>query len=196
MRGCFVRILPFYISLNVYRQAMPALQFFAMVSLESIFSDYVIRAIDMTKKKLMSSLVALALFSVLLAGCSKGASEPPSASPTNTQTAPENRLPASQSPTESYPKSSASPTPSVPSPKATQPATPKVPAQYQSLYDQLQGYVGDEDRQISAQWDGSSYPVNYAAELITADTNAGPGILQTSTQQVMAEEWTVRVVWE
>jgi hypothetical protein len=63
-----------------------------------------------------------------------------------------------------------------------------VPTQYQSLYNQLQGYINDDDKQISAGWDGSSYPVNYAAELITADTNAGPGILQASTQKVMIEE--------
>ena len=52
----------------------------------------------------------------------------------------------------------------------------------------MQTYVNDADKQVSAAWDGNSYAVNYAAELLTADTNAGPGILQASTQQVMIEE--------
>jgi hypothetical protein len=52
----------------------------------------------------------------------------------------------------------------------------------------LQSYVTNNINQITAQWDGSFYPVNYSAELITADTNAGPGILQSSEQQTMMEE--------
>jgi hypothetical protein len=52
----------------------------------------------------------------------------------------------------------------------------------------LQGYVTNNISQITAQWDGSSYPVNYSAELVTADTNAGPGILQSTEQQTMIEE--------
>jgi len=52
----------------------------------------------------------------------------------------------------------------------------------------LQSYVTNNINQITSQWDGSTYPVNYSAELITADTNAGPGILQSSQQQVMIEE--------
>lgn len=63
-----------------------------------------------------------------------------------------------------------------------------MPTQYQSLYSQLQGYISSDDELISALWDGSSYPVRYAAELLTADANAGPGILQSNTQQVMNEE--------
>jgi len=52
----------------------------------------------------------------------------------------------------------------------------------------LQGYITSNTGQITSQWDGSSYPVDYAAELVTADTNAGPGILQSSEQQAMLNE--------
>jgi hypothetical protein len=65
---------------------------------------------------------------------------------------------------------------------------PAVPALYQPLYNQLQGYITNSIGQIAAQWDGSAYPVNYSAELVTADTNAGPGILQNSEQQIMIDE--------
>jgi hypothetical protein len=67
-------------------------------------------------------------------------------------------------------------------------SAPSVPPLYQPLYNQLQGYVTNSINLITAQWDGSSYPVNYSAELITADTNAGPGILQNSEQQTMINE--------
>jgi hypothetical protein len=63
-----------------------------------------------------------------------------------------------------------------------------VPAQYASLYNQLEGYVTTDDKLVSSQWDGTVYPVNYAAELITADTNAGPGILTASERQMMTAE--------
>jgi hypothetical protein len=52
----------------------------------------------------------------------------------------------------------------------------------------LQGYVTANISQITSQWNGSYYPVNFAAELVTADTNAGPGILQSSEQQTMLNE--------
>jgi hypothetical protein len=63
-----------------------------------------------------------------------------------------------------------------------------VPAQYTSLYNQLEGYVTIDDKLVSSQWDGTVYPVNYAAELLTADTNAGPGILTSSERQMMTAE--------
>jgi hypothetical protein len=63
-----------------------------------------------------------------------------------------------------------------------------VPAQYASLYNQLEGYVTTDDKLVSSQWDGTVYPVNYAAELLTADTNAGPGILTSSERQMMTAE--------
>ncbi len=63
-----------------------------------------------------------------------------------------------------------------------------VPAEYQSLYTQLQIYLNDADKLVSAAWDGSSYPVGYSAELLTADANAGPSILNANDQKVMFEE--------
>jgi len=65
---------------------------------------------------------------------------------------------------------------------------PLIPPLYQPLYNQLQGYVANNINQITAQWDGSAYTVNYGAELITADTNAGPDILQNSERQTMIDE--------
>ena len=67
-------------------------------------------------------------------------------------------------------------------------ATPIIPGAYLPLYNQLQGYVTADSNLISSNWDGSTYPVNYAAELLTADTNAGPGILTTSERQTMLTE--------
>jgi hypothetical protein len=52
----------------------------------------------------------------------------------------------------------------------------------------LEGYVTTDDKLVSSQWDGTVYPVNYAAELLTADTNAGPGILTSSERQMMTAE--------
>ncbi|MGA3094498.1 MAG: hypothetical protein ABSD79_03850 [Dehalococcoidales bacterium] len=69
-----------------------------------------------------------------------------------------------------------------------QSSPPPIPTLYQSLYAQLQQYLEADNQLINTQWDGSEYAVNYAAELLKADANAGPGILQSSTQQVMNEE--------
>lgn len=63
-----------------------------------------------------------------------------------------------------------------------------VPAEYQDLYNQLQASIAAADRQVSATWDGSKYPVNYAAELLSADSNGGFGILNVNVRKVMAEE--------
>jgi hypothetical protein len=59
---------------------------------------------------------------------------------------------------------------------------------YQPLYTQLQGYISTANGSINTQWDGSNYPVKYSAELLNADANAGTGILQSSTQQLMMDE--------
>ena len=72
--------------------------------------------------------------------------------------------------------------------KTTNSPTQTIPAQYFSLYNQLQDYVSNDDSLISKQWDGTTYGVNYAAELLTADTNAGPGILATGERQMMMAE--------
>lgn len=79
-------------------------------------------------------------------------------------------------------------TSSPPTPSISQPSSPPVPGIYQSLYSQLKEYLDSDNQVINSLWDGSIYPVNYAAELLTADANAGPGILQTSSQQVMMQE--------
>ena len=112
--------------------------------------------------------------------------------PSLSTTSPFTTLPPSTIPPTSTPPTSTTSSPPTISPTpATAPATqtvPAVPAQYQSLYNQLQGYISDADQQISSQWNGSNYAEGYAAELITADANAGPGVLQSGTQQVMMEE--------
>ena len=84
--------------------------------------------------------------------------------------------------------STPAPTTILPSTTGTAISNAPVPTLYQSLYSQLQSYVTSNFSQITSQWNGSSYPVNYAAELVTADTNAGPGILQSSEQQAMLNE--------
>jgi hypothetical protein len=63
-----------------------------------------------------------------------------------------------------------------------------VPSEYQGLYSQLKAYLDSCDQLINSSWDGTTYTVSYAAELLTADANAGPGILQNSSQQVMIQE--------
>ena len=72
--------------------------------------------------------------------------------------------------------------------------TPIIPLAYLPLYNQLQGYVTTANNLINSSWDGSTYPVNYAAELLTADTNAGPGILTTSERQTMLAELDGEVI--
>ena len=144
------------------------------------------------------------LFAILLAGCGTVTSVPASAvGPTSTSIAEPITQTTSNiigSPTSSAAVTSTSAVPTVTSIPVTSTATtltssfpvttslPTVPALYQSLYNQLQGYVTNNINQITLQWDDSTYPVNYSSELITADTNAGPGILQSSQQQVMIEE--------
>jgi hypothetical protein len=71
-------------------------------------------------------------------------------------------------------------------PSAAQSAA--IPAEYQDLYNQLQASIAASDRQISSAWDGSKYPVNYSAELISADSNGGFGILNATVRKVMGEE--------
>ena len=115
----------------------------------------------------------LAVSAILLSGCGGPASLTPS-SPTSTAPDIERVVPSASQP--------------IPTSSPRLPAAPTVPAQYQSLYNELQGYVTNMDKQVAVGWDGSTYAVDYAAELLTADENAGPGILQPSTQQVMTEE--------
>ena len=140
--------------------------------------------------------VLLIICSILLAGCGKVTLDMPTTTTSNLAvTITESSSPSSSIMTTSTSTATTSTssittaiTSTVTSIPTTQTSLSGVPAQYQSLYNQLQGYVTNNTNLISAQWDGSYYPVNYSAELATADTNAGPGILQSSDQQVMIEE--------
>jgi len=59
----------------------------------------------------------------------------------------------------------------------TPPVTPSnVPAQYQSLYNGFQTALTTSNQDISG-WNGSTYPVNYAVELINANGQQGPTVL-------------------
>jgi hypothetical protein len=140
------------------------------------------------KKRLIITLAAIVLSSILLIGCSQKKSDASSSLPANPPLTQEDSLPSSTTTTETTTVNPSTVISSSTSTKATQPSTQIVPLQYLSLYTSLQQYVSDEDKQISVQWDGSIYPVNYAAELLTADTNAGPGILQSNERQVMLAE--------
>ena len=143
------------------------------------------------------------LFAMLLPGCGTVTSTPSSivapASTKTTLSASPTTFTGTSTSTSSAAVTSTSTTATVTSVPVTSTTTtltsapvttssPSVPALYQPLYNQLQSYVTNNINQITSQWDGSTYPVNYSAELITADTNAGPGILQSSQQQVMIEE--------
>jgi len=159
----------------------------------------------MKKNILLSSLCTLILFSGLSAGCSTIISKTTSTSITD------NNSVTTTSLTTSAFSSTSILTTTIPLPTATavlgttttqttastngtiaitSPTTTAstIPAQYQSLYNQLQGYITADLNQINSAWNGSSYPVNYSAELLTADANAGPGILQPADQEMMAEE--------
>lgn len=158
----------------------------------------------MKKNILLSGLCTLILFSSLSAGCNTVISKTTSTSITNNNSVTLTSLTTSIfSPTSTLTSTipltaantvlvttttqttaSTTGTIAITSPTA---AAPAIPAQYQSLYNQLQEYITTDSNQISA-WDGSTYPVNYSAELLTADANAGPGILQSTQQQVMIEE--------
>ena len=129
--------------------------------------------INFMKKRLIITLAAIVLSSILLIGCGQKTSDTSSSLPANPPLTLEDSLPSSTTNTGSTTVNPTTTNSSSTSTKATQPSTQIVPVQYLSLYTSLQQYVSDEDKQISIQWDGSIYPVNYAAELLTADTNAG-----------------------
>lgn len=56
-----------------------------------------------------------------------------------------------------------------------------VPSQYESLYGGLQTALNTANQDISG-WNGGSYPVHYAVELINADAQIGPGVLNRLPQ--------------
>ena len=150
---------------------------------------------NMIKIILKSITVTLILCSVLLTGCGKSTSgifltttsyfrsTTPQSSLSNMLT------PANPSSTTTLTATAVGTVTSMVPFIATTPTSfSAVPVQYQSLYNQLQGFITNDTNQISSKWDGSSYPVGYSAELVTADVNAGPGILQPNKRQVMIEE--------
>jgi hypothetical protein len=155
-------------------------------------------------KYLKISALLTVMFSILLSGCGTVTSTRITATstPSTLTTLPVSSTPSTgiNTPTSTAAVTSTSTEATVTSVPATSTATTltptspvttsllAVPALYQPLYNQLQGYITNSITQITAQWDGTSYPVNYSAELLTADTNAGPGILQSSEQQTMINE--------
>ena len=145
----------------------------------------------------------ITVFAILVSGCGTVTSTPASAATPSTSTSLSSvpttpvgtgTTTSSAAVTSTHPLTTVTSVPASPTTTtltAALPVTtplPSVPALYQPLYNQLQGYVTDNINQITTQWDGSAYPVNYSTELVTADTNAGPGILQNSEQQSMINE--------
>jgi chitodextrinase len=57
-------------------------------------------------------------------------------------------------------------------------SSPPIPATYQSLYTELQGDVTSFSQAISAYvWNGSYYPTAFASQLLTANSDLGPTLL-------------------
>jgi fibronectin type 3 domain-containing protein len=55
-----------------------------------------------------------------------------------------------------------------------------VPAQYQSLYSELQGDISTFSQAISAQGNGASYPTIFASQALTADSDLGSTLLDAN----------------
>jgi len=68
---------------------------------------------------------------------------------------------------------------------STQPVA-TVPAQYQSLYNSMESALAQYNKDISG-WDGSTYPVNYATELKSADSQKGTSVLKLGMAPVNQE---------
>lgn len=140
------------------------------------------------KKTFILSFITLVILTTLMVDCGQDASLSPFRTSANSPVSTENKLTSSPTATEANSGNTTAVISPVQSTETTQPYTLEVPSQYLPLYNQLHQYVTDEDNQISAKWDDSIYSVNYAVELVTADTNAGPGILSSNDQQVMINE--------
>lgn len=54
---------------------------------------------------------------------------------------------------------------------------PAVPAEFRDLYTALEQRIDAFDKTLSAQWDGKTHPVNFSAELCTANGNRGKALL-------------------
>ena len=140
------------------------------------------------KKPCLLGFITLTIFSIIGTACGPAISKPPSVSSTTSLITSETGLSSFPSATKSTAGNITTTISTVPSTVSMYTSSSEVPALYLLLYNQLQGYVTNEDQQISSQWDGSVYPVNYATELLTADTNAGPNILTSNERQMMMEE--------
>jgi hypothetical protein len=64
----------------------------------------------------------------------------------------------------------------------------QVPSVYQDLYGQLNGDIGDFQGTITGSWNGSKYPVTFAAQLTDANCNNGPGLLQPASFMLIQNE--------
>ena len=64
----------------------------------------------------------------------------------------------------------------------------QVPSVYQDLYSQLSGDVADFQGAISGSWNGSKFPVVFAAQLTDANCNNGPGLLQPASFTLIQNE--------
>ena len=62
-----------------------------------------------------------------------------------------------------------------------------VPLEYQDLYKQLQSKLTEFDATISSKWDGSRPPVDFSAELLTANANRGQQLLTAGATSAQLE---------
>jgi fibronectin type 3 domain-containing protein len=58
---------------------------------------------------------------------------------------------------------------------------PPVPASFQALYTSLDNYLVNFNATINSQWNGTSYPVLFTANLADANAGAGPGIINSAS---------------
>ena len=64
----------------------------------------------------------------------------------------------------------------------------QVPGPYQDLYSQLNGDVTDFQGTITGHWNGSKYPVKFAAQFTGANCNNGPGLRQPASFALIQNE--------
>jgi fibronectin type 3 domain-containing protein len=58
---------------------------------------------------------------------------------------------------------------------------PPVPASFQALYTSLDNYLVNFNATINSQWNGTTYPVIFTANLADANADAGPGIINAAS---------------
>jgi hypothetical protein len=59
---------------------------------------------------------------------------------------------------------------------------PSVPASYQDLYTQTTNYLNAFSSMLNSQWSGSKYPYLPTGNLLNADANAGPQLINPGYQ--------------